>query len=206
MSHYDTLDVPKDADPAAIKEAYRRKSKAAHPDRQGGSHAAMSAVNRAYALLSDPNKRAHYDQTGEEQIPPLEQNAKNTLATLVAQLLEHYATHDEFNLVEKLREVIKGNLGTINTNIAAQRRKVSKIERVLKKHLKPNKDASRVLIHAIEHQLQQAKGKLAELEHHQEIGAMMLKMIEGYGWEDEVSNQKPKAGVWTSAVFVFGGG
>lgn len=36
MSHYDTLDVPKDADAAAIKRAYRRKAKEAHPDRSGG--------------------------------------------------------------------------------------------------------------------------------------------------------------------------
>lgn len=204
MNHYKTLGVAKDADQMTIKRAYRRKSKAAHPDRKGGSHAAMSEVNRAYALLSDATKRAHYDQTGEEQITPLEQNAKNALAALVSELVEHYASHNAFNLVAKLREVIKSKTVEIKTNTSVQRRKADKIERVLKKHLKPNKNANKMLVHIIEHQLQQARSKVAELEQHQEIGALMLKMLEGYGWEDEAVDQALKVGTWSSAAFAFG--
>lgn len=66
MSHYDTLGVPRSASAAEIKAAYRRASSAAHPDREGGSDAAMQAVNRAYEVLGNPERRAHYDATGDD--------------------------------------------------------------------------------------------------------------------------------------------
>lgn len=39
-NHYDALGVPKNADPATIKRAYRRKSREHHPDRQSEGHPA----------------------------------------------------------------------------------------------------------------------------------------------------------------------
>jgi hypothetical protein len=64
---YATLGVPRDATPEDIKAAYRRCSSTAHPDREGGSTERMAAVNRAYACLSDPAKRAAYDRTGSDE-------------------------------------------------------------------------------------------------------------------------------------------
>lgn len=61
MTHYELLGVDRDADADTIKAAWRRKASAAHPDRKGGSEAAMQAVQEAYDCLSDPEKRAAYD-------------------------------------------------------------------------------------------------------------------------------------------------
>lgn len=61
MTHYETLGVDRDADADTIKAAWRRKASAAHPDRKGGSKAAMQAVQEAYDCLSDAEKRAAYD-------------------------------------------------------------------------------------------------------------------------------------------------
>ena len=44
MTHYDTLGVPKDADAATIKRAFKKKAAKAHPDR-GGDSGAMAEVN-----------------------------------------------------------------------------------------------------------------------------------------------------------------
>lgn len=65
-THYDTLGVEKDADAETIKKAWRRKASKAHTDRGGGDHGQMVALNRAHEVLSDPEKRARYDQTGED--------------------------------------------------------------------------------------------------------------------------------------------
>lgn len=61
---YATLKVGRDASPEEIKSAYRKASRTAHPDK-GGSDEAMAEVTGAWALLSDPESRAHYDATGE---------------------------------------------------------------------------------------------------------------------------------------------
>jgi curved DNA-binding protein CbpA len=61
---YETLGVPPSATQDEIKAGYRRASSAAHPDRDGGSDAAMAAVNAANDILSDIARRAEYDRTG----------------------------------------------------------------------------------------------------------------------------------------------
>ena len=64
MDPYKTLGVSKGASAATIKRSYRKKAMAAHPDR-GGDEKAFGEVRRAFAVLSDPEKRAYYDRTGE---------------------------------------------------------------------------------------------------------------------------------------------
>lgn len=61
---YASLDVPKDADPAAIKKAYRKLARKYHPDQNAGDASAESRfkeVGEAYAVLSDPEQRQQYD-------------------------------------------------------------------------------------------------------------------------------------------------
>ncbi len=65
MSHYETLGVQPNATVDEIKANYRRAAARSHPDK-GGSDADMAKINRAYDVLSNPEKRAHYDQTGDE--------------------------------------------------------------------------------------------------------------------------------------------
>lgn len=64
MDPYQELGVPKDADAAAIKAAYRKRSRATHPDK-GGATADFQRASAAYRLLADPVRRARYDATGE---------------------------------------------------------------------------------------------------------------------------------------------
>ncbi len=62
---YKVLGVPKDADQAAIKKAYRKKARALHPDHNPGDAAAearFKEVGEAYAVLSDSSQRQQYDQ------------------------------------------------------------------------------------------------------------------------------------------------
>ncbi|WP_372594347.1 DnaJ C-terminal domain-containing protein [Actinotalea sp.] len=61
---YATLGVPKNADAAAIKKAYRKLARTLHPDHNPGDAAAEAKfkdVGEAYAVLSDPEQRQQYD-------------------------------------------------------------------------------------------------------------------------------------------------
>ncbi|MCF4123249.1 DnaJ domain-containing protein [Antribacter sp. KLBMP9083] len=61
---YAVLGVPKDADDAAIKKAYRKLARQYHPDHNQGDAAAearFKTIGEAYAVLSDAEQRQQYD-------------------------------------------------------------------------------------------------------------------------------------------------
>lgn len=61
---YAVLGVPKDADAAAIKKAYRKLARTLHPDHNPGdavAEARFKEVGEAYAVLSDVEQRKQYD-------------------------------------------------------------------------------------------------------------------------------------------------
>lgn len=67
MNYYEALAVPKTADAAAIKAAFRRLARIYHPDHNPGDRAAeerFKLLATAYDVLSDPEKRSLYDRTG----------------------------------------------------------------------------------------------------------------------------------------------
>ena len=61
---YKILGVPKTATKADIKRAYRSLAQKHHPDKKGGNEKEFKKVNEAYEVLSDDQKRSHYDQFG----------------------------------------------------------------------------------------------------------------------------------------------
>jgi molecular chaperone DnaJ len=65
--YYEVLGVPRDADAAALKTAYRKLAHQYHPDKNQGDAAAeerFKELTEAYAVLSDDEKRARYDRFG----------------------------------------------------------------------------------------------------------------------------------------------
>lgn len=65
--YYEVLGLNKGADEASIKKAYRTLAKKYHPDMNPGNSEAeqkFKEVNEAYSVLSDPDKKAKYDQYG----------------------------------------------------------------------------------------------------------------------------------------------
>src|SRR5262245_24675299 len=65
--YYEILGVGREAANGELKSAYRKLALAHHPDRNpGDSEAAekFKEASEAYAVLSDPEKRARYDRFG----------------------------------------------------------------------------------------------------------------------------------------------
>jgi len=69
---YEVLGVSKGASDDEIKKAYRKLSKKFHPDinKEAGSEEKFKEVAEAYEVLSNPDKRAAYDQYGHASTDP----------------------------------------------------------------------------------------------------------------------------------------
>lgn len=65
---YETLGIPRNADEAEIKKAYRNLARKFHPDvcKDPGAEDKFKHINEAYSVLSDDEKKRQYDNMGHE--------------------------------------------------------------------------------------------------------------------------------------------
>jgi curved DNA-binding protein CbpA len=74
-THYDTLDIPREASAEQIKRSHRRLVKLYHPDKfpsgsakHAESEKRIREINEAYSVLSKPSNRASYDATLRKRV------------------------------------------------------------------------------------------------------------------------------------------
>lgn len=92
-SLYDDLELSPKATAKAIEKAYKRLARIHHPDRNIGDAAAeerFKEVQRAYEVLSDPDRRRRYDLDGtiDDKPKTVDHELANAIGILSAKLLE----------------------------------------------------------------------------------------------------------------------
>jgi curved DNA-binding protein CbpA len=98
MTLYETLGLAPTATREQIRQAYRKLAQKHHPDRSTGDKAVFQAVQQAYDILMDPERRARYDQSGDvggqevSDDEKLTAAAQQALMSLLLQVME--ATHN----------------------------------------------------------------------------------------------------------------
>lgn len=142
---YAALDVDREADPATIRKAYRRAAKKSHPD-TGGSRESFAIVQLAHDCLTDAERRARYDQTGDPgqtQIDQTEAAALQVVTQAISGVVDSIvkqgqnpACHD---LVAHAKSSLQTELGNINTRLQ-EAKKASEQARSLALRFKAKKN------------------------------------------------------------------
>lgn len=113
-THYDSLNVSRNAPVSVIKAAYKALSQKYHPDKYAGGHdealRIMKTINSAYAVLSDSNKRSEHDQWIEKQERAQALNEAQRIMQIVS---KSYATPSAAEVAVK-RSSFSLFLATIN--------------------------------------------------------------------------------------------
>ena len=190
---YTTLGVAQTASRDEVKRAYRTRAKKAHPDRKGGNHEEMAELNRAYALLEDPAKRARYD-SGEDPDRPRQTLEQEDEAMLLGAMDAVYDTH---KLVDNMAEALRKTLMAAQ---AGQTQELAKAERAAKKAarvVKCLKGGERFRPY-LEEKVAQAQRAEATVKHTLEVLAVALTYAQEVGWDDpEAVALSP---TWTHSV------
>lgn len=135
-SLYEILGVERTASAEEITRAYRHKAKGAHPD-AGGSHAAFAELADAYAVLSDPDARAHYDATGKAERPSID-GGMDAVLTALDHMLKHILSSDDptldrlesVNIVKQLKNMTNASLRLAEEMRAKTVRFIDRAERI----------------------------------------------------------------------------
>lgn len=139
---YDHLGIPRDADAATIRRAYYRRAKSDHPD-AGGDRRSFALTTLAKDILSDPDRRAKYDRTGDADAASIDNTASEIMQIVVAlieAIINSYAHNgvdpvtinipaEALKLADnKLREGAR-ELAECNKRLAKERRFLNRFKR-----------------------------------------------------------------------------
>jgi hypothetical protein len=107
--HYATLGAERNADPATLKANYRRAAMESHPDRNPGdpeAPARFAAIQEAWEVLSDPDRRARYDATGGDSAltdEMLDKQATDLVMTSLLNALDATSQNPQMDPVGSVR-------------------------------------------------------------------------------------------------------
>lgn len=191
---YEDLGVNEDATGDEIKRAYKKGAQENHPDKNDGSdesHEKFNQVRRAYDVLSDPGKRDHYDQTGEEEEPDIEKHAHGMLMSAISAMFSSSMDISHRDLIEGVRVQIRGQVQEAENKILSLKKQLEKMDKISKriKGRRPDRDVFKQAEDDI------SAGIEASIRHEETVGEVMeimLTMLEGY--EYEVDEQQPFGG------------
>lgn len=185
-NYYEILGVSKDASLQEIKKAYRTLAKEHHPD-AGGDEAKFKAIQEAYEVLSDSEKRRRYD-AGEEVNPtnPREEAAKQFLFQMFEAAVDKFGPNtDPFPV---MNETVHEQIKALDKEIKVQKKRKQKFDKVQEKLR-----GDRFLAMA-----QVVANKCAELmerlEAEKETGHIMLEMLKDGSFiiPDLLAENKPE--------------
>ncbi len=130
MSDFDPyliLGIARQAPAAEIKLAYRRKVQVAHPDR-GGDAAAFMLVVKAFGLLSDPDARRLFDETGAIDDEAVKGYRREVTIILADMFDAAVATAVATGLKLEQVDFIKQMAAAVETGLADARVKLRRID------------------------------------------------------------------------------
>lgn len=206
MSLYENLDLTRDADAAAIKAAYRRKAKNAHPDVAGDNGEKFRQLQVAYDVLRDPDKRAFYDQTGV--VPGGDSDEDGARWQFLAQLIikvvmgpSGEAADIMGAVIQQLQAELVGVVQQITNGTAA----IAKFERVrkrLSRKKKRGQDQPDVVGIVLDREIATARQNLLGLERQRDNHTKLIEMAREYRYDRPAGGEM--AG-YTSMPLYMGG-
>lgn len=178
---YTVLGVDREADADTIKQAYRRRAQANHPDK-GGDKEAFQQIQAAYDVLGDPVKRSRYDATGKTDAPPdPTEKAFANVADLFLQAING-CDLDAENIVNTMLKAIAGGKESTLKQKKVVQNNIVRQSKALKKIKRKAGGENRLLV-VLEASIARLNQEIAALDDTLAMTEIMRKIVEDYEYE-----------------------
>lgn len=204
--HYTTLGLTADATPEQIKEAYRRLAMKYHPDRSNGDAAKaewMGAkfkyIKEVYECLSDPERRAHYDQTGADikAGPSIESEALQEVVKLFTLAIE-VGAEEPLDFVRSKISEFDYSLESQKNAIMAEKPRLQKmLSKIKVKKVGTENLMERIIADKIAHNEKQ----MEHVARAEKVRDSVKAIVDEYEWTGEV-----RATIVPTTTFTIGTG
>ena len=204
---YAALGVARDADTAAIRAAYRKAAKRAHPD-GGGSPEKFLAVNRAMEVLTDAKRRKAYDETGSIDDKPAD-NEESELMGFVSALLDAVLQNldqqgvpfETADLIQRMKQAASQRETALYQNRQAMKDGISRQRKLLKRFkLKSKKDVPNRMETLISGRIAYLEGQTAHTQRQLDTIKKAVSFLDEYKFEAE-SAPNPQAAIFQYISF-----
>lgn len=187
MNPYEVLGVGPKADDAEIKQAWRVKAQHAHPDRNQDDPKAgekFQQIQTAYEVLSDPERRAKFDNTGsiEGDGEDLRTLALQSIAGLAMQWAEQEIERQGEDPVADIRQKIIGLIAKHKQNRALCEKRIARLERKAKRfRFKRGKNSeTNIFASTFEHAIRVSREELVGIKRMERCGEIALEIMADY--------------------------
>ena len=193
MSLYDDLGVDQETSQGGLRRAFKHKAGKTHPDKKGGNTEAFKQIQKAYSILSNPEKKKRYDETGQTNTTPvLRQQSINVISELfIKATLKHqlekrnYWVEIKVSLLEAIQKD-RGTLGNITTHH----------DKLL--YLVENSSGDSLLMSALHSQVKHLENQKNQCSEHILILKDALLVVESCSYQGENSLQINSSQIYSS--------
>lgn len=185
MNPYEVLGIGRKSSQPIIKAAYRKLSKKYHPDKAGDDPEILSKfheIQEAYEILSDPLKKARFDETGNTDSPysTTEHEIEQTIIRLFSSVMD--SGPGPVNYIEEMVKILKTSRRQLKTDIQHSRDRLVKLLR-LQRGVKKSGDGNNVIQDYLNQQVEGTRQQIKAKENALDISVETEKRLKDYSFE-----------------------
>jgi curved DNA-binding protein CbpA len=188
--YYELLDISEDATPEQIEKAYKRMASKHHPDKNLGNETEAAErfkeIKTAYECLSDPERRAAYDESGDTSVE-MGNPAEDLLMQLMNNIIDSFETMAD--CFAKCYQVLQNLTEECETRTKSTNGTIHRLER-MSKNLRYKGKGFNLIEGILNDKLKTARQELEELAAAQNAAKLVIEILRDYEALDKRAGPK----------------
>ncbi len=202
---YKVLGVRKNASKESIRKAYKKAAMKAHPD-TGGSQEKFALVKRAHDILTDEERRAKYDSTGDDSEAQPD-NAFSQVMNIIAfafnmvlgECQQQGQSPLERDMIYAMKTKIQNNINDAEKNIRIQKNMMETDMKLRSRFSRKKKTEPNIFYAIVGHRIKQLQEQIAANELGVKNGKDALEILKDFSFKSDEAKHEVRSG-WTIAT------